>query len=286
MKEQERRLALASFLRTRRERISPGQVGLPMGARRRTPGLRREELALLAGVGATWYTWLEQGRDITVSIPVLESLARVLQLNTDERTHLFVLAREPLPATPFPAEDKDDPALQLILETMGVYPACVICPRWNIIAWNQTASQVYADFSTMSPQERNFLWFLFMDQRSRALLVDWEERAQHSLALFRASTQDYIGEAWLTKMVTALKQASPEFREWWPRNDVQGCSTCETHFNHPLVGSLRMQKTTFQLVGQFGLQMIVDTPVPGTDTQAKLTTLSKFGSSLQVLETM
>jgi transcriptional regulator with XRE-family HTH domain len=284
MNEQERRSELARFLRTRRERISPDQVGLPVGKRRRTPGLRREELALLAGVGATWYTWLEQGRDITVSAPVLESLARVLQLDEDERAHLFILAREQLPVTPFPMEDKVDPALQLILETMGVYPAFVICPRWNVIAWNRAACQVYADFSTMSPRERNFLWLLFTDQRLRTRLVDWEGNAQQALAAFRISTQRYIGEAWLTEMVADLKEVSPEFREWWPRYDVQGCNTSERHLNHPLVGQLILQTTSFQLAGHPGLQMTVETPVPGTDTQAKLTALSESESRLQFLE--
>ncbi len=284
MNEQERRSALAQFLRTRRERISPSQVGLPVGGRRRTPGLRREELAMVAGVGTTWYTWLEQGRDITVSAPVLESLACALQLDADEQTHLSILAREQLPATPFPAEDTVDPALQLILETMGVYPAYVICPRWDIIAWNRAACQVYADFSMMSPQERNFLWFLFTDQRLRTRLVDWEGKAQHALAFFRTSTQLYIGEAWLTEIVTDLEQVSPEFREWWPRYDVQGCNTCQARLNHPLVGLLSTQATSFQLAGHPGLQMIVDTPVSGTDTQAKLTVLSKSEPRLQLLE--
>jgi hypothetical protein len=211
-------------------------------------------------------------------------LARVLQLDSDEQAHLLILAREQLPATPFPAEDTVDPALQLILETMGVYPAYVVCPRWDIIAWNQAACQVYADFSTMSPRERNFLWFLFTDQRLRARLLDWEGKAQHALALFRTSTQRSIGEAWLTEMVTDLKQVSPEFCEWWPRYEVQGCNTCQTRLNHPLVGLLNMQTTTFQLAGHPGLQMIVDTPVSGTDTQAKLTALSASGSRLQFLE--
>ena len=281
MNEKERRLELAQFLRTRRERISPSQVGFSVGKRRRTPGLRREELAIVAGVGTTWYTWLEQGRDIKVSVPVLESVARVLQLDTDERAHLFILAREQLPATPLPAEETVDPTLQLILDSMGVYPAYVVCPRWDIIAWNQTACQVYADFSTMPLRERNFLWLLFTDQRLRTRLVDWEEKAQHALASFRISTQSFIGEACLTEMVTSLKQMSPEFREWWPRYDVQGCNTSQTRLNHPHVGLLTMQATPFQLAGHPGLQMMVETPLPGTDTLAKLTTLSEAGSRLQ-----
>src|SRR5260370_41638645 len=136
MNEKERRTELAQFLRTRRERIVPQQVGLTPGTRCRTPGLRREELALLAGVGATWYTWLEQGRAITVSGQVLESLARVLQLDADERTHLFILAREQLPADPLPLTQTVDSALLLILYTMGIYPFWVLSPRRDIITRN------------------------------------------------------------------------------------------------------------------------------------------------------
>lgn len=286
MNKQERQSELALFLRTRRERISPAQVGLPVGKRRRTPGLRREELAQLAGVGATWYTWLEQGRDITVSNQALESLARALQLDEDERTYLFILAREQLPATPFPAEDKIDPSHQLILDTMGVYPAYVFCPGWHVIAWNQAACQVYVDFSTLPPHERNLLWLLFTERGSHTLFVDWEGEAQRSLAAFRASTQRYIGEAWLTKIVTDLKAASPEFREWWPHYDVQGCNTSERRLNHPHVGSLILQTTTFQLAGHPGLQMTVETPAPGTGTQEKLIDLSKSRSRFQLLEAM
>src|SRR5260370_30160517 len=201
MNEKERRTELAQFLRTRRERIVPQQVGLTPGTRCRTPGLRREELALLAGVGATWYTWLEQGRAITVSGQVLESLARVLQLDADERTHLFILAREQLPADPLPLTQTVDSALQLILDTMGIYPAWVLSPRWDIIAWNQAACRVLGDVSVMTSRERHILWLLFTDARYRAMAVDWEREAQRFLALFRATTQRYVGEAWLTELL-------------------------------------------------------------------------------------
>lgn len=138
----------------------------------------------------------------------------------------------------------------------------------------------------MSPRERNLLWLLFTDRRQHTLFVDWEEEAQRSLAAFRISTQRYIGEAWLTKIVTNLEEASPEFRKWWPRYDVQGCNTIERRLNHPHVGLLTLQTTTFQLASHPGLQMTVDTPVPRTETQAKLIDLSESGSRLQLLEAM
>jgi transcriptional regulator with XRE-family HTH domain len=275
MNEKARRAELAQFLRTRRERIAPRQVGLPPGTRRRTPGLRREELALLAGVGATWYTWLEQGRAITASGQVLESLARVLQLDADERTHLFILARQQLPADPLPLTQTIDPAFQLILDTMGIYPALVLSSRWDIIAWNQAACQMFADFSTMTSRERHILWFLFTDPRHRAMAVDWEKEAQRFLALFRASTQRSVGEAWLTELVHNLGQVSPEFREWWSRHDIQGVQTEHKHLIHPLVGLLVLQAKTFQVADHPDLQMIVYTPVSETGTAAKLAVLSE-----------
>ena len=275
MNDKERRAELAQFLRTRRERIVPQQVGLPVGTRRRTPGLRREELALLAGVGATWYTWLEQGRAITVSGQVLESLARVLQLDADERAHLFILARGQLPADPLPLTQTIDPALQLILDTMGIYPALILSPRWDIIAWNQATCRMLTDFGLLTSRERNLLWFLFADSRNRAMAVDWEREAQRFLALFRASTQRYVGEPWLTELINDLKQVSPAFREWWPRHDIQGVQTDHKHLLHPLVGLLVLQAKTFQVADHPDLQMIVYTPVSGTDTAAKLMLLSQ-----------
>jgi transcriptional regulator with XRE-family HTH domain len=275
MHDKERRAELSQFLRTRRERITPQHVGLPPGTRRRTPGLRREELALLAGVGATWYTWLEQGRAISVSGQVLESLARVLQLDTDERAHLFILARGQLPADPLPLTQTIDPVLQLILDAMGIYPALVFSPRWDIIAWNQAACRVLVDFSAMTSRQRHILWLLFTDPRYRAMFVDWEEEAQRFLALFRASTQRYIGEAWLTGLVNDLKQVSPAFREWWSRHDVQEFQTEYKQLIHPIVGLLVLQAKTFQLADHPDLRMMIYTPVSGTDTVARLAALSE-----------
>ncbi|WP_165423359.1 helix-turn-helix transcriptional regulator [Ktedonosporobacter rubrisoli] len=235
------------------------------------------------GVGVTWYTWLEQGRDITVSAPVLESLARVLQLNEDEKVHLYILAREQIPVTPFPATPTVTPALQLILETMGVHPAYVLCPRWDVIAWNQAAARVYADFGALAERERNLIWLFFTDRRQRELFVNWEAEAQHALASFRISTQRFIGEAWLTQLTSELEEASPEFRAWWPRYALQGCKPCPRQLEHPRVGSLFLETTTFQLAAYPGLQMIVDTPVPGTDTAARLAALAEAGSKPQHL---
>lgn len=283
MNDQERRRELAHFLRTRRERLSPESVGLPTGSRRRTPGLRREELALVAGIGVTWYTRLEQGRDITVSSQVLESLARVFNLDTAERNHLFVLAREQLPVDPTPLTDIDtiSPQLQCILDTMGIYPAYVTNPRWDIVAWNQVMCNVYTDFSALSIHERNIPRFLFTNPLQRTILVDWEREAQGVLALFRASTERYVGEPWFKALVDDLQRTSPEFRAWWPRHDIQVAHTGPKELNHPLVGRLVLQSNTFQVIDAPDLRMVIYTPLPETHTAQKLAQLAEM-SGIQI----
>jgi len=276
MNDQERRRELAQFLRTRRERLSPEAVGLPTGSRRRTAGLRREELALLAGIGVTWYTRLEQGRDITVSPQVLESLARVFALDDAERNHLFVLALEQLPADPTPFTEIISSALQCILDTMGIYPAYVTNPRWDIVAWNQAACLVYTDFGELPPPERNILRFLFTNPLQRELLANWEKEARGMLALFRASTERYVGETWFKALVADLGQTSPEFRAWWPRHDIQAAHAGPKELNHPLVGRLVLQSSTFQAVDAPDLRMVIYTPLPEANTAEKLAQLAEL----------
>jgi transcriptional regulator with XRE-family HTH domain len=274
MNDQERRKELAHFLRTRRERLSPEAVGLPGGSRRRTPGLRREELAQLAGIGVTWYTSLEQGRNITVSTQVLESLARVLELNAVERNHLFLLAREQQPADPYPFTTAVSSALQRILDSMGTSPAYVANPRWDLLAWNQAMARVYqTDFGALPLRERNILRLTFTHPLQRTLLPNWEQAAQGLLALFRASTERYIGESWLKALAAELELASPQFREWWPRHDIQATHTEKKELNHPLVGRLVLQPTTFQVIDAPDLRMVIYTPLAEANTAQKLAQL-------------
>lgn len=273
MNDQERRNELAHFLRTRRERISPEAVGLPGGSRRRTPGLRREELAWLAGIGVTWYTSLEQGRAITVSPQVLESLARVLDLNAAERNHLFFLARQQQPADPYPFTAAVSPALQRILDSMGTSPAYVANPRWDLLAWNQAMAVIYTDFGALPLRERNILRLTFTHPFRRTLLANWEKAAQGLLALFRASTERYVGEPWLKALVAELELASPEFRAWWPHHAIQATHTGKKELNHPLVGRLVLQPTTFQVTDAPDLRMVIYTPLAEANTAEKLAQL-------------
>lgn len=185
--QRERRDALAGFLRARRERLTPAQVGLPPGFRRRTPGLRREEVAQLADVGTTWYTWLEQGRDVRPSAVVLDALADALRLDRDERSYLFALAGRLLPAAPVTAPVAHvSPALQTVLDSLDPNPAFVRGWRWDVYAWNRAACAVFADFAALPAGERNIVRLLFTDPQARERWEDWEGIARATLALFRA----------------------------------------------------------------------------------------------------
>lgn len=218
---------------------------------------------------------MEQGRDITVSPQVLESLTRVFGLDAAERNHLFVLAREQLPADPYPLTGIISPALQGILDTMGIYPAYVANPRWDIVGWNQAMCRVYTDFGSLPIHERNIPRFLFRNPLQRVLLANWEKEAQGMLALFRASTERYVREPWFQALVTDLQQASPEFRAWWPRHDIQAAHTGQKELNHPFVGRLVLQSTTFQVIDVPDLRMVIYTPLPEANTAKKLAQLAR-----------
>lgn len=260
MNDKERRQELAQFLRTRRERLSPEAAGLSTSSRRRTPGLRREELSQLAGIGLTWYTRLEQGQDILVSPQVLESLAKVFDLNAAERHHLFVLARDQVPTDPYSLISTISPQLQSTLDTIG-NPAYIINPRWDIIGWNQAMLRVFSNSDMISPYERNIPRSMFTNPLQRTLLRNWEKEARGTLALFRASTDRYVQEPWFKDLVAELQQKSPEFRAWWPQHDVQSAHAGLKELNHPFAGLLTLQTSTFQVVDAPDLRMIIFTAV-------------------------
>ncbi len=169
-----RRDELADFLRTRRAALQPGDVGLPNGGRRRTAGLRREEVAQLAGVGVTWYTWLEQGRDVRASLDVLEALARALRLTATERTHLLLLGRGEEPPPPKSPAERVSPTLKRMMKSLDPNPAFVLGRRWDYLAWNRAACAVFGDFEKVPRGARNHVWLTFMDPARRELWLDWE----------------------------------------------------------------------------------------------------------------
>jgi transcriptional regulator with XRE-family HTH domain len=264
-----RRRELGDFLRTRRARISAVEVGLPAAARRRTPGLRREEVAQLAGMSVTWYTWLEQARPISVSAETLDSLARVLRLDGIERVQLFQLAlREPMLDAKLKTQ-RISPLLKQMLDQMDALPAFIVGPRWDVLGWNSAAGGFFG-FDRIAPAERNMVWLFFTDSALRSLIVDWPTRARDLLARFRVSYGRHAGDKNFVQLVERLKSLSPEFAEWWPRHDVLPQSEGLKRYNHPLVGRLQLQHVSFSVMDDPELILTILAPPRSAESRAKL----------------
>jgi len=246
---------------------------LPNGGRRRTPGLRREEVALLAGVGTTWYTWLEQGRDVRASLDVLESIARALRLTPAERNHLILLGRgEQAPSLCSPAE-KVSPAVRRLIENLGPNPAHVIGRRWDLLAWNRAYSAVFGDPAETPKSFRNTLWLAFMDPARRELITDWNKGARLMVARFRADSAKHIGDPAFEELIAALNDSSPEFRKWWKRHEVAGSGEGRKTLNHPLAGTLVFEHAVFRPAEQPEQRVAMFSPLPDEETPAKLAAL-------------
>lgn len=260
-----RRAELADFLRTRRETLDPVSVGLQPGPRRRTPGLRREEVAQLSGVSHTWYTWLEQRRDITVSRQVLDSLARALRLSTVERRHLFALADVALPDERLARPVVTD-TLRRLVDTLDPNPAHVISPWWDLLAWNRTYSALLGGLEHRAEEERNSLWLLFTDPATRSLLVDWNAEARQILGQFRANTATYPGDPRATALVDALDEASAEFRTLWAEHPVKGFQPSRKRFNHAIAGRLDLDYVKLTAAEDNQQNLVVFLPADPTTT--------------------
>ncbi|MET8129577.1 helix-turn-helix domain-containing protein [Streptomyces sp. NPDC005231] len=254
-----RRHELADFLRSRRERITPEQVGLPRGRRRRTPGLRREEVAQLSAVGVTWYTWLEQARDIQVSPQVLDALARALLLDRSERTHLFSLAGavDPAPGTECPSVT---PALRELLWQLDPIPACVQNSRYDILAYNRTYGRLLCDLDAVAPENRNCMLLSYTDENWRASVVDLPEMNRVMAAKFRASMAEHLAEPAWKALLKRLETVSPEFREIWARHEVVGPGGRTKLFRNARVGLVRLDHTDLWLGPSTGPRMVTYVP--------------------------
>ncbi|MER7954987.1 helix-turn-helix transcriptional regulator [Streptomyces sp. NPDC096030] len=255
-----RRHELAAFLRSRRERITPEQVGLPRGRRRRTPGLRREEVAHLSAVGVTWYTWLEQARDIHVSPQVLDALARALQLDATERTHLFALGGEtdPHPESPCPTVT---PALRAMLDQLEPLPACIQNSRYDILAHNRTYGRLLCDLDELPREDRNCIWLAFTNEEWRAAVAELPDVTRAMAGKFRASMAEHLAEPAWKALLHRLETASPEFREIWARHEVvaQGGRTKIIRNAH--VGTLHLEHTNVWLGPTSGPRLVTYVPV-------------------------
>jgi transcriptional regulator with XRE-family HTH domain len=268
-----RRRELAAFLRSRRASLTPKDVGLPEGFRRRTPGLRREELAMLAGVGTTWYTWLEQGRDVRPSAQVLAALADALRLDDAERQHLFTLNNRQSPQPSSTAPECVEEPLKRMLANLTLQPAYVLGRRWDVLAWNRAAEILFGGYQTLDRDERNIMHRLFADAAHRLLLADWEAVARVSLAMFRADSARYAGDPDFERLIALLHAQSSEFRTWWPRHEVISPLSGIKRINHPLKGRMSFEHTGLTLSNQPDMKLIVYTPLDADDTNRKLAEL-------------
>jgi transcriptional regulator with XRE-family HTH domain len=267
-----RRRELGAFLRNRRARLRPEQVGLPPSRRRRTPGLRREEVAQLAGVGVTWYTWLEQARQINASPQVLDAIARTLQFDSHEHAHLFTLAG--LPATTTIAEECDrvPPAVQTLVEQLEPYPAAVLNARWDLLAFNRVNASFFPNLESLPLEDRNCLWLSFTDPLWREVLVDWEGSVARMVAEYRATMAEHIDDpAWQT-LVDRLHRAAPEFTALWDRHDIGRLTGNVKEMRHPTSGVFRFVYTNLWLEHRPNSRMVVLTP-SDAETSTKLQNL-------------
>jgi transcriptional regulator with XRE-family HTH domain len=262
-----RRRELAAFLRSRRERITPEQVGLPASGRRRTPGLRREEVAQLAGVGVTWYTWLEQGRDINASEQVLEAIAGTLRLDPHECSHLFTLA-----GAPEPAVTKESmavpPPIHAMLGQLEPFPAAVHNARTDILAYNRSYNWLL-EVDDLPFEERNSLLQCFTNPAWQARLPDWKDGMPRSVAQFRAEMAEHVGEPGWKSLIKRLRQESAQFEALWNRHEVQPLRNLTKRFIHPEAGLLSFDYTHLWFGRRSDTRLTTYTPAD-KETEAKL----------------
>ncbi|MGO2149267.1 helix-turn-helix transcriptional regulator [Halomonas sp.] len=237
------RTELGEFLRSRREQVTPEEVGLPVGKRRRTPGLRREEVAALAGVGLTWYTWLEQGRDIRASADFLDRLARTLKFDATERRHLFLLAHQRLPAEPGKTWCIVPPLIHRLMNDLPTRPAYVLNLRWDVLAWNHAGDRLFG-FSKHPPEQRNLLWLLFADAATRGLFDPWEEQARQMLASFKRDVARAPEDPAINALIKMLIHVDKDFKTWWAGQDIHGPCHGVRHFHFAPLGALDFEHTS------------------------------------------
>jgi transcriptional regulator with XRE-family HTH domain len=278
MPPEEQRQELGAFLRVRRAALRPEDVGLPQGVNhRRTPGLRREELAQLAGISVSWYTRLEQGKDVQLSAKAVARLAEALRLTAAQREYLLALARGDLSGVQPAPPETVSVTLRDVLDAQGDNPAYLIDARLNLLEWNRAAMSVFGfaeDLAAAPEEERNLLWLIFMDD-ARTWLVDRERHAKLLLAQFRDASRHLVNDPSFGRFVERLQRGSPEFARWWSQYDVERAQETEKVIDHPAVGRLALRQTVLQVVSDSpGLYLILYTPAPETDTAEKLQKLA------------
>jgi transcriptional regulator with XRE-family HTH domain len=256
--------SLGIYLKDRRAKLDPAAFGFSL-TRRRTPGLRREEVAQRANVSATWYTWLEQGRGGAPSADVLDRIARAMMLTDVEREHLFLLGLGRPPEVRYRAPDGITPRLQRVLDTLEYSPAFIRTATWDVIAWNRAAAAVLTDYSMLPDGQRNVLRIMFRDSRVRAAQSNWQSVARYVVASFRADVARAGAARNVQSLVDELCATSPEFAAMWRDNDVQGHGDGVKVLHHPVAGKLSMEFSGFAVDGRPDLTMVIYNPATSAD---------------------
>ena len=255
---------LGSYLRDRRAKLDPAAFGFS-STRRRTPGLRREEVAQRANVSATWYTWLEQGRGGAPSANVLERVARALMLTEAEREHAFLVGLGRPPEVRYLAAEGVSPRLQRVLDSLEFSPAIVKTSTWDVIAWNRAAATVLVDYAALAPTQRNILRLIFCDPRVRAAQTDWESVARFVVAAFRADAARAGATGSVQGLVDELCRLSPEFAVMWRDNDVRNYGEGSKYIRHPRAGLIAFEYSSFAVDGRPDLNMVIYSPATTKD---------------------
>jgi transcriptional regulator with XRE-family HTH domain len=278
------RAELGAFLRARRESLRPENVGLRAPpTRRNTPGLRREEVAQVSGVGLTWYTWLEQGRPITTSSAVIDALARALRLDQEGRTHLRYLAGLPVPEPNQPTGDEGQ--FDALLDTLLPAPACILGPRFDFLAWNETFARIWHP-ETLPVGRCNVMWMAFCDPERRRTWVNWEERSRTLLAEFRAAAGRDAGDHRFTELVGLLEEESSDFRAWWATYEVRQSIAGPLRIRIPRFGIITLDVIELRICSHPSFRLSVHAPAQSSDKQkvARLVS-SSVGSPTRLAET-
>jgi len=260
---------LGTYLRDRRSRLDPASFGFP-AERRRTPGLRREEVAQRANISPTWYAWLEQGRGGAPSADVLDRIARALMLTDIEREHLFLLGLGRPPEARYRKNDGVTPRLQRVLDALDPSPALIRTATWDVVAWNRAASVMLMDYGSLPPEQRNMLRSLFLDPRARVVHYDWDSAARFVVGAFRLEAARAGASADVEPLVDDLRQRSPEFEAMWRDNDLPGGHgdfEVVKHIRHPVFGPFTFEYSAFAVDGRTDLSLLVYNPTTPADAE-------------------
>ncbi|MEW1861034.1 helix-turn-helix domain-containing protein [Streptomyces sp. NPDC088194] len=255
---------LGDLLRSRRERLQPSDVGLPPGTRRRTRGLRREEVAQLASISATYYAFLEQGREVRPSRQVLDALAAALRLDVCERAHVHQLVHgaPPEPEQTSAAMETLPPAVVSLVDRLDPCPSYVTGRHWDVLASNRAARVLWTDWPERPPQTRNMLWWMFADPEARRIVVDWEEEASALLGRLRTAAARHPGDPGFADLLERLHAVSPEVRAWWPQHKVDTVGSGTKRLRHPELGEFTLHHVVLQLADNPEHKVVTCTPSP------------------------